>query len=171
MHVHKRFHRVWVEAMDVLALEEERWKAGRTDEEAMMASRAGRGGLVSSGKRVCARGGGSVAHVGSWGASPGPAGRPTAEHAARQGRACGVWPGSAVRRLWPGHLARPEARDHLAGDGRAPAREPGPTGVSVRPKYAGRVGTPRRTDDATSQPEHADAQERFRVALFDWFKQ
>jgi hypothetical protein len=58
MHVHKRFHRVWVEARDVLALEEERWKAGHTDEEAMMASRAGRGGLVCSGKRVYARGGG-----------------------------------------------------------------------------------------------------------------
>jgi hypothetical protein len=30
MRVHGRFHRVWVEAREVLALEEERWKARRT---------------------------------------------------------------------------------------------------------------------------------------------
>jgi hypothetical protein len=30
MRVHERFHGVWVEAWDVLALVEEWWKAGRT---------------------------------------------------------------------------------------------------------------------------------------------
>jgi hypothetical protein len=45
---------------------------------------------------------GSVAHVGSWGALLGPAGRPAAEHAARQGRPrCVACQRGAAAVAWP----------------------------------------------------------------------
>jgi hypothetical protein len=162
---------VTVEARDMLALEEERWKAGRTGEEAMTASRAEHGGSVCSGKCVCARGGVRGARK--------ELGRLAWVCQVASCRACGAtrartrsaWPASAARRPWRGHLARLEARDHLTGDGRAPAREPGPTGVGVRAKVRRPDGNAENTDGATSRPEHTDTQKFFRVALFDWFKQ
>jgi hypothetical protein len=64
---------------------------------------------------------------------------------------------NAVQLPWRGHLARPEARGHLAACGRAPARSLGPRASGYGRKYADLVGTPRHADVATSRPERAGA--------------
>jgi hypothetical protein len=63
----------------------------------------------------CERGGEPLAHTGGMGASPVPAGQPSAEHPEQQGRAH-VWPASISRRPERGHLACIAARVHLADD-------------------------------------------------------
>jgi hypothetical protein len=70
------------------------------------------------------------------------------------GRGVATWPALKRRATW-------------SGDGRVPAREPGPTGIVVRPKVCRPGGN---ADGVTSRPERADTQKFFRVALLDWFK-
>jgi hypothetical protein len=69
-----------------------------------------------------------------------------------------TWPALRCRATW-------------LGVGEGASTHPGPTVSAYGRNYAGRVGTPRRVDVATSRPERAGAFERFKVALFNWLKQ
>jgi hypothetical protein len=94
-------------------------------------------------------------------------------HACSAGRARlrGAW--ASARRGCRGTVAGPAlgcgATWPVSGEGASAS--PGPRRRRTAKSTPAGSGTPRRADGATSRPERAVAQERFKVALFDWFKQ